>query len=1809
LSWSLPARFLSTALVALVITVAGVPASSPPAVAADPSAGAPSASSLPGPAPTCTPEIEPNDRPEDAPRMASAVCLTGLLPELRDQDLVLWDVLPAEALITWRITVEGVPTTITSVHLFNILTEPDVYPIDAREFMRVDSDATSDVPGVASGVSLKAGRYLLGISRGYPADRNPDPPGGYRVMIEREQPLPADGDVEPNDDAASATPVGNPIALTGDSFDRNIDLYRWTITPEDAMSRWQLDVRGVVGDYLALRLMGPDGAVLATADMPRDGAAHLYDLQLSPGDYLIEMLSTTDGSLPYVLTSQPSTDPRADGEPNDEPARALPIEIGQEVTGRLAGPRDFDYYRFSVPQTLAATQYDVALRVGTAQDRRVCLIGPDLLEIQCRQGQGDVVLSNLSLVGGDHSIHVSGDEDLADDYRLSVTDAGLVVADREVEPNDSTITASPFDPSIVMRGRSANNDEDHFRVTIKGDPQVWRLDAAGTAIRSLLWLEPDLELRGTADIAPDGSAASLWDMYLVPGEHWFTIETEGEDYALTLTPLGPQPPDTEREPNNDTANAEPIDVGEPRIGRVPGPADADLFRFSLEAPSHVVMRLAPPPDGAIRVRLSTGGTELMRTRDPLPGKPFVYDAFLQTGDYEVMLTSESGSIAPYTLIVDRADPWMLPIDLEPNDMVEAARDLPASLVIEGTGWGRDAEDADWYRIPAPPDPTQPLVVAIEGAITRVELTDGTSQIGIDPDAERTTWASRALPAGMPLYLHVASGGDYRITVSGGGLVPAPALGTDPLDITLAMDATDVSAYELFGQRVGGSLSIVNGGTAAVDVALDALTSDDRWSVDLSAVAATIPARGSLDVPLSVVVPPDAWTDVPTRVSIRALSGDDGQATTFVDILPGRDSTPVGAEQSWPLPVELLGGLDAASLALGATITDPTFTEASLLSLHDGLALAGAGFSGSLSGAPALFTMDLATDDPVPVAGLIIDPLAGTPSLAATPRRFALELSDDGTTWDPVLSGELTPRQEDQAFVLEAPVLARFARLTIHTTWSGDRSSLQMGEWQVIATPGWAPVTPLNVADPRHGGHIVFTQPGPSDPRQLEGMLDEEQLTDAWEPYLEPDSTFTWVVGFRDGRAPQVSELQWVDPAGSDPAQRFERVQVEIGTGSPLGPWEDAGIWQLTRAADGSVPAFRFDEPTWARYVRISGDGPAETKGYWETPATFRVLERPTDDTYRSIVGAWGRNRPDAIRESLEPPDLSNAAARATIGPDGDDTPGAATPLTIDVPYDGRIQRGVDVDWYQLTVPAGQNVLELSLAAPSAAGIVAALQDATGADVPLTESTSSEPGVLRFVADVEPGATYRVRLEQPPFSTVFSYDTSGSMGSYLTYISTAMRGFAADVTPGEEAVMIMPFEDPPLLEDWSDDPWTIEDAVAGVFSVSGSSAAETSLLSALKELAARPGARAILAVTDAETSSYGQMGDLWRDLGAIKPVVFTVHVGGGGAPQLTTNLMQDWAHSWGGHYEYASSHGHIDRAFDRLATWMRRPAAYTIGFGATFVDHTPGRLVISAPSGPDGDQSVVAGSGVAVEILLDTSGSMRAKVGKKQRIAIAKAVLRNLVEETLPAGLPVALRTFDPQRQCGSTLLAPLAPLDKATMSALVRDLKIVKTTKTPLAATLAEVAADLAGVDGPKIIVLVTDGQESCDGDPEQVIRDLVAQGLDVRVNIVGFALDDVDLKADLQRWAEVGNGQAFDAQGAEELAAGIVTALRAPFQVYDDHDTLIASGVVGGEAVVLSPGIYRVEVLTDPVMVFEDVTISAGQSRTLQLEAPAATP
>jgi len=487
--------------------------------------------------------------------------------------------------------------------------------------------------------------------------------------------------------------------------------------------------------------------------------------------------------------------------------------------------------------------------------------------------------------------------------------------------------------------------------------------------------------------------------------------------------------------------------------------------------------------------------------------------------------------------------------------------------------------------------------------------------------------------------------------------------------------------------------------------------------------------------------------------------------------------------------------------------------------------------------------------------------------------------------------------------------------------------------------------------------------------------------------------------------------------------------------------------------------------------------------------------------------------------------------------------------------------------------------------------------------------------------VTPGATYRVEVVQPVHSIVFAFDTSVSMSAYETMVQEALKAFAADVTPGQEYVNIMPFEEAFLMKEWSDQPYAIESALSTYAGANLSSSAEKTMLNAMSGLSGRDGSKAILLVTDAETSSYTETSTLWPALASVGPRIFAVHVSSGADGGTSRHMMQDWASATNGFYQYAQTQGDMDRAFDRLATTMRRPVGFTMSYQATSVkaptptpaattvatpvNQKPGSLQVTMTAAATGAQPAAISTDIAVEIILDTSGSMLQELEPgKTRIDVARATLVDLVSTKLPAGVPVALRTFaDDPGSCDTILRSALAPLDPGAMASAIQNVGVTNLVKTPIGGALDQVASDLAGVKGPKIIVLVTDGEETCGGDPAASISRLSVQGFDVQVNIVGFALDSAALKATFQTWAHLGNGSYFDATNSAELNSAVAKALAPPIQVFDSAGALVASGRIGGDAIALPAGTYRVEVLSDPKRTFKIVTIKPGQTTKLALD------
>lgn len=241
-----------------------------------------------------------------------------------------------------------------------------------------------------------------------------------------------------------------------------------------------------------------------------------------------------------------------------------------------------------------------------------------------------------------------------------------------------------------------------------------------------------------------------------------------------------------------------------------------------------------------------------------------------------------------------------------------------------------------------------------------------------------------------------------------------------------------------------------------------------------------------------------------------------------------------------------------------------------------------------------------------------------------------------------------------------------------------------------------------------------------------------------------------------------------------------------------------------------------------------------------------------------------------------------------------------------------------------------------------------------------------------------------------------------------------------------------------------------------------------------------------------------------------------------------------------------------------------------------------------------------GGATSLLIVLDCSSSMSELVDGEVKIRVAKDVILDLLND-IPTGSSVGLRNFS---GCGnSQLLVPIAPMnDRGSLGAAVEALQTRGA--TPIAYTLEQVRADFAEVAETKLVLLISDGMETCEGDPVQAARDLLAAGYDLKINVVGFDIErSSEARDQLMAIAAATGGVFLAAQNRAELRQAL--SLSAPFSysVYDEAGNLVYSGRLGEASGPRLPvGTYRVVINTQPA-ISGTAVVSEQQTTTITVE------
>ena len=132
-------------------------------------------------------------------------------------------------------------------------------------------------------------------------------------------------------------------------------------------------------------------------------------------------------------------------------------------------------------------------------------------------------------------------------------------------------------------------------------------------------------------------------------------------------------------------------------------------------------------------------------------------------------------------------------------------------------------------------------------------------------------------------------------------------------------------------------------------------------------------------------------------------------------------------------------------------------------------------------------------------------------------------------------------------------------------------------------------------------------------------------------------------------------------------------------------------------------------------------------------------------------------------------------------------------------------------------------------------------------------------------------------------------------------------------------------------------------------------------------------------------------------------------------------------------------------------------------------------------------------------------------------------------QDLPSNAQIAVRTYGRQqpsakRDCGDMdLMIPFGP---NTADRVLPGVKALKPNGiTPIAASLQAAAKDFAGKEGQNnIIVLLSDGEEDCNGDPCAAAKAVHEAGIHLQVNVIGLHVQPKE-RTQLQCVADAGGG------------------------------------------------------------------------------------
>jgi Mg-chelatase subunit ChlD len=437
------------------------------------------------------------------------------------------------------------------------------------------------------------------------------------------------------------------------------------------------------------------------------------------------------------------------------------------------------------------------------------------------------------------------------------------------------------------------------------------------------------------------------------------------------------------------------------------------------------------------------------------------------------------------------------------------------------------------------------------------------------------------------------------------------------------------------------------------------------------------------------------------------------------------------------------------------------------------------------------------------------------------------------------------------------------------------------------------------------------------------------------------------------------------------------------------------------------------------------------------------------------------------------------------------------------------------------------------------------------------------------------------------------------------LDAALHSYLNQLAPTDR-IQLIRFDDSieVLMKDFTGDKAALIAALKDKVYADGGTSIYDAITRGIEALDKQQGSRAIVMLTDGEdTTSKLDPSAFWTKIEHAGVRVYAIGLGNGlrnfvvRSGATAERVLSNAALLTGGRYAFVADSARLGPMYAQIGAELRAPASYAISASAATGN---GQLVVKSI----GDQLAVP---PRVELVLDASGSMRRKAGAGSMMDAAKVVLSDVVAK-LPAMATVALRVYGHRRPeskpdaCqDSELVVPFGPLDRSKLTSTIKKVNALGT--TPIAYSIAQAGADLKDAKGPTMMMLVTDGKEECGGDPVAAISALKAAGLDVTLNIVGFALTDAGDRDAMTKVAAASGGRFFDARGADGLKSAVDQAMAVPFVAVDATGAIVARGLVGGPPITAPAGdlSIRLDTAATPVSI-DHVVVEPRKTTAVEL-------